>query len=285
MSISMNYAALFTNLSGSTSASNGILNALYGISGNGTLGQADPLQALRTAETNQTTDIAQTAAEPQVARDIATFQSAVASAASPAALLTNPTVMKVLLTANGMADQIDYTALTQKALLSDPKNPTSLVNQLNAGDSRWLPMVKTYDFANKGLSVLRQSTVMATIANAYAEVTWRQSLDATTPGLSSALDFRSRASTVTNADQVLGDPVLRDVITTALGIPEQIAFQDLTAQEQAINSRLDFSQLKNQHFVDTLTQEYLLNKANAATPQSGAPTLDQLSARASGLIA
>jgi hypothetical protein len=31
-------------------------------------------------------------------------------------LLTNPAVMQVLLTANGLADQIPYTALVQKTL-------------------------------------------------------------------------------------------------------------------------------------------------------------------------
>ncbi len=283
MSVSTSYAPLFTNLYDSNSTSSGLLNALYGNSGQ-SLGAANPLQALQTAELNQTKDIAVTAKEPQVARDLAAFKSAVAAAKDPAALLNNPTVMKVLLTANGMSDQIPFTALSRKAMLSNAKSTTSLVSKLSAADSRWKPMVQTYDFANKGLSVLKQPSVLSTIANAYAEVTWRQSLDATTPGLSSALDFRSRAATVKTADQVLGDPVLRDVITTALGIPMQIAFQDLTAQEHAITSRLDFSQLKNAHFVDTLTQEYLLNKANASTTQSNQPTLDQLSAKASGLI-
>jgi len=68
------------------------------------------------------------------------------------------------------------------------------------------------------------------VTNAYAEVTWRNSLDAATPGLSNALTFRSEASTITSVDQILGDPVMRTVVTTALGVPEEIAFQDLTAQ-------------------------------------------------------
>ena len=46
----------------------------------------------------RTKDIATTAKEPQVARDIAAFTTAVGNATDPATLLKNPTVMNVLLT-------------------------------------------------------------------------------------------------------------------------------------------------------------------------------------------
>ncbi len=142
--------------------------------------------------------------------------------------------MQVLLTANGLADQVPYAALAQKTLQSDVNDPKSLVNKLT--DMRWKPVAQTYDFANKGLKVIQDPKVISTIANAYAEVTWRKSLDATTPGLSNALTFRKQASTISSVDQILGDPVLRKVVTTALNIPLQIAFQPLQAQEKAIST-------------------------------------------------
>jgi hypothetical protein len=279
MSISMDYSALFP--SSTATATNDLLAALYGKT-KSTLGSASPLKALQTAEANQTKDIATTAKQPQVARDIAAFNAAVASAKDPATLLKNPTVMKVLLTANGLGDQVAYTALAQKALLSNGNTTTSLVNQLS--DTRWKTVVQTYDFANKGLSVLQNPKVLSTIANGYAEITWRKSLDATTPGLSSALTFRAQAATVTSALQILGDSVLRDVVTTALNIPKQIAFQPIGTQEKAITGRLDISKLKDPHFVATLTQEYLLNKASGDSTTSTSPSLDALAVQAGGLV-
>ena len=286
MSSSINYAMLFPSASGTANGtangtnSNNLLSALYG--GSATRGAANPLRALRTAEANQTRDIATTAKQPQVARDIAAFTKAVTNAKDPARLLTNPTVMKVLLTANGLADQLGFTALARKTLLSDVNTPTSLVNRLNS--TRWKAAVKTYDFANKGLSVLQNPKVIATIANGYAEITWRKSLDAATPGLSSALTFRSQAATVTSAVQILGDAILRDVVTTALGIPREIAFQGIPAQEKAITNRLDLTKLKDKHFVDTLTQEYLLNKAGASPGNQKTPSLDALAIQSRGLV-
>ena len=167
----------------------GLLSALYGTPGNAA-STTNPVTALRSAEANSTKDIAQTAKQPAIARDIATFRSAVASATSPQQLLQNPTVLKVLLTANGLGDQAQYPALAQKALLSDTTKTTALANTL--ANTAWKTTASLYDFANQGLAVLQKPGVMDTLANGYAEVTWRQSLDQTTPGLSEALTSRPR---------------------------------------------------------------------------------------------
>ncbi len=265
--------------SGSSAA--GLLSTLYGASGS-SAASSNPIGALRTAETNSTKDIAQTATQPAVARDIAAFTKAVASATSPQQLLKDPTVLKVLLTANGLGDQTRYPALAQKALLSDTTQSNALANTLP--DTAWKSAASLYDFANQGLAVLQKPGVVATITSGYAEIVWRQSLDQTTPGLSEALTFRSNALTFTTADQILGDSTARSVITTALGIPEQIAFQDLGAQEKAITNRLDIKKLQDPKFVEALTTQYLLAAQASAGGRSSNSSLDQLAASAGGLI-
>lgn len=279
----VDYGVLFGAAGGST-ASSTMLDAIYGIGGTTTSSPTQTLQALQTAEQNQTQDIAAEAQQPQVASDIATFQSALASATTPAQLLQNPTALKVLLTVNGLADQIPYTALAQQALLSDPTDPNSLANQLSSTNSNWLAAVNTYQFSSQGLSVLRESSVQSTLTNAYAEISWRQSLDATTPGLSNALTFLQTASSFTSAAQILGDPTVAEVIMTALNIPGQIAYQDINAQEQAITSQLDITQLQDPNFVQTLAQEYLLNTASNAQASGTTPSLTDIAAQAAGLV-
>ena len=264
-----------------TSSSDNLLSIVYGNSGSSGA-SSNPIAALNSAEANSSKDIAQTAAQPAVARDIATFRSLVAKATSPASLLQDQTVLKVLLTANGLGDQVAYPALAKKTLLSDADDSKSLVNSLD--DSNWKSTTALYDFANKGLSVLQNPQVINTLANGYAEITWRNSLDQTTPGLSEALTFRSEASTITSALQILGSGTLRKVVTTALNIPEQIAFQDLGAQQQAITSQLDISRFQDPSFVDSFTQQYLLAAQQAASSSSSTPNLDQLAASAQGLI-
>ena len=276
-------ASLFAAMGGGGTTQS-LLGAIYNTGTTGvSLSGGNPITALTNAEQNQTQDIKATAAEPAVARAVAAFTKAVQTASSPQQLLSNPTAMQVLLTANGLADQIPYTALTQKTLLSNVNDSKSLANQLT--DTRWKPVVQTYDFANKGLSVIQNPSVIATIANAYAEVTWRTSLDATTPGLSNALTFRANASGVTNVDQILGDPVLRSVVTTTLGIPLQIAFQPLEAQQKAITSQLDIARLQDPKFVTQFAQRYLIAMAQAAsTTAASQPSLSALAVQAQGLV-
>jgi hypothetical protein len=279
MSISATYLpSLFSGLTG---ASGSLLGTLYGIGGQAMnrSGQT-PVEALESAEQNETQDVKAAAAEPTVQHAIAAFTAGVQRATSVTQLLNNPGVMQVLLTANGLADQIPYTALARKALTSSLSDPNSLANTLT--DTRWKSVAQTYNFATKGLAVIQNPSVISTIANGYAEVTWRKSLDAQTPGLSNALTFRAEASTITSVDQILGDSVMRNVVTTALGIPEQIAFQPLEAQERAISSRLDVTQFKNPRFVESFVQKYLM--ANSSSASSSTPSLTSLAAQAQGLV-
>lgn len=276
--------SLVLSLFNSGDSSSGVSGLLSTINGGGTTtSNVNPVAALKTAEANSTKEIARTAADPTVARDVATFRAKVAAATSPAQLLKDPTVLKVLLTANGLGDQAQYPALAQKALLSNTTDSKSLANTLP--NTTWKSVAATYDFANKGLSILKNPKVLDTLANGYAEVTWRNSLDATTPGLSEALTFKGEASTIKSVDQILGDSTLRTVVTTALGIPQQIAFQDLGAQELAISSKLDITRFKDPKFVEAFTTQYLIAAGNAASSSTGSSTsLDSIAASARGLV-
>ena len=263
-----------------SSATSDILSALYGNTGSAG-GSGNVVAALQNAEANSTKDIAQTASQPSVARDIAAFTAAVNSAKSPHQLLQNPTALKVLLTANGLGDQVQYPALAQKALLSDTTKSGALANVLP--DTAWKSAAALFKFATQGLAVLKKPGVLSTITSGYAEVVWRQSLDQTTPGLSNALTFLSTASTFKTADQILGDSTARAVVTTALGIPEQIAFQSIGAQEKAITNRLDISKLQNPSFVKTLTTQYLLASQSGGSG-SGSQDSTSLASAPAGLV-
>ena len=258
-----------------------LIAAMYG-RGPGRVGSVSPFTAMRSAEQHKDRDIGRTAERPEIKRAIDGFRAGVAKATSVDALLRDPRVLEVLLTANGLGDQTSRPALARKALMSDLTDPQSVANRIT--DSRWKPAIQTYDFANRGLDVIKDPRVIDRLASGYAEVKWRKSLDATTPGLSNALTFRAQAGKVTSALQILGDPVLRDVVTTALRIPKQIAFQPLTAQENAITVRLKIEKLSDPKFVEAFAQRYLLAAAENAAGTSK-PDLTTLAVRSAGLFA
>ncbi|WP_428488233.1 DUF1217 domain-containing protein [Rhodopila sp.] len=261
MSISSSYlTSLFAAMPGAQSS---LLDTLYGGGSSAPSGQAE-IQAYTSDLKNQTQDVAATAQQPTVKQAVSQFTKAVQSATSVNQLLSNPAVMNVLLTANGLGDQVAYTGLAKAALTSDLTNTNSLANQLT--DTRWKTAAANYNFATSGLSVIQNPTTINAIAQAYAQTVWEQNEDNANPGVANALAFGQQASSITSVDQILGNSTLRTVVTTALGLPEAIAIQPLEAQERAISSRLNISQFQDPKFVQNFIQRYLVaNAANAST--------------------
>jgi hypothetical protein len=285
----INYSLLFP--SGGSSVSDDVasmLNTIYSTSATPSgpstfVSTGNPLLDLKIAQQDQTADVALEAKQPQVLQAINAFNTAVANATSIQSALANPNVQQVLLTANGLSNYIGETALVQKAFLSDPSDPNSLANQM--GDSTLLSAVNTFNFAQNGLAELQNPQVISTLTNGYAEVMWRQSLEQATPGLSNALTFLQQASSINSVDDILGNMVNFEVVTTALGIPQSIVNQDQTAQQQAISSRLNISDLQNPNFVTSLTDQYLLTMQENNSSASGTGTsLDALAVQAAGLV-
>ncbi len=268
---------------GGNNSAASLLSTIEGTGAPSGTGNGNQILALQVAQQNETQDISTTASQPAVAQAIATFKQAIATAKTPQEFLANPTALNVLLTANGLGSEASYTALAQQVLMSNPSDPGSLVNQVATSNTNWLSVTQTYQFATKGLAILQNPSVQQTIANGYAEVQWRQSLDATTPGLSDALTFQSEAGTITSANQVLSDPILFNVVTTAFNIPQQIIFQDQGAQLQAINSQVDFSRFKDANYVNSITDQFLLNSQQQNS--SNSTDIKSLAVQAKGLIA
>jgi Protein of unknown function (DUF1217) len=279
----IDYSLLF---SGSTSGLNNIttsmLNTIYNGGASSTaVSTGNPITDLKMAQANEVTDVAKQAKKPEVARDIAAFQKGVANAKDIQTALKNPNVMKVLLTANNLSKYIQYPALAQKALLSDPSDPNSLANKLT--DTNLRNTAQAFNLAKNGLAALKDPKVIAKLSDGYAEVMWRRSLDQATPGLSNALTFLSQASSIKSVDEILGDSVNRTVVLTALGIPQQIAFQELRAQEKAVASRVDIAKFQDPKYVTNLTDQYLLKMQQQSRSSSSGTGLTSL-AQTGGLV-
>ena len=54
-------------------------------------------------------------------------------------------------------------------------------------------------------------------------------------------------------------------MTTALGLPKQLAVQSLEAQQLAIRQRMDASKLKEPAFADKIAQRYLIQLNGGAS--------------------
>lgn len=240
---SIDYASLFSGGSGSTGAA---YNA-------GTVHVA-----ISQAEKNEAKQLAQVAKDPIVQRDLARYKKVVASAKSMEDVLDDPVARQVFMKANGLGADVNNVGLAKKALMSDPYASDGLAFKLASVNGTWLSTVRAYNTNLLGVGVLQTSDAIKEVSDNYVAEKRLDMLDQQLPGLGTALLFKKQASTFDETIKILGSKLGREVVTTALGIPREIAIQSLNAQEKAINSRLKIENLQKPDFVDKLAQRYLL---------------------------
>jgi hypothetical protein len=212
------------------------------------------------------------ATEPQQKRAMEQFKRAVDRAPDVRAALRDPRVLQVLTSALGIPEGGSQPGLATRVLLSDLKDEKSLANTL--GDRRWKSAAETLSLAKGGITALRDPQLQASLADGLRRAQWNQNLEKEQPGLGDAVLFKERATAVDgNIYAVLGDPIIRRVVTGALGLPMQIAIQPVETQARAVRARLDISKLENPKEVQRLAERYLMNRAQSEGDKGGADIL------------
>ncbi|UPY36837.1 DUF1217 domain-containing protein [Sediminicoccus sp. KRV36] len=212
------------------------------------------------------------ATEPQQKRVMEQFKRAVDRAPDVRAALRDPRVLQVVTAALGIPEGAGQQGLATRVLLSDLADPKSLANTI--GDKRWKSAAETMQLATRGIQALRDPQVQAGLADGLRRAQWNRNLEQEQPGLGDAILFKDRAPAVNNSIYaVLGDPILRRVVTGALGIPQELAIQSIEAQARAVSARLDIRKLEDPKEVQRLAERYLMNRANQNSTANGADIL------------
>jgi hypothetical protein len=206
--------------------------------------------------------IAQEAQDPVTLRALDQFDAALEKATDLKRALTDPRILGVLLPALGLADRVGFPALAQRALTSDPGDPEGLAAKLGGA---WTSAARTLQLHRRGLEGLKDPATVGLLRDAFLSYRYRTGLDAQGAGVADALYARERAGTVRDVYTVLGDPVLRRVVTGALGLPESLAVQSVEAQARAVGSRLDIDSLQSPAAVEKLVSRYLIARAGPVT--------------------
>ena len=240
-----------------------MVSALFGGSMGSTQPAPDAATALATfrratAAGAEAKGIAQERRDPVTIRAIDQFTRAVAKATDIDKALSDPRVTAVLLPALGLAGKEGQQALVRRVLLSDPADPKSLASQLGGS---WKAAAATLDLKRTGLAGLQDPATRKSLTDAYLSYQYRRGLDEQGAGVSDALYFRDKAAKVSNVFSLLGDPVMRRVVTGGLGLPDSIAVQSVETQARAVSARLDIARLQNPGEVQKLVSRYLIARA------------------------
>jgi hypothetical protein len=227
---------------------------------------ASPAMAVATfrralAEGAEAKGIAAERKDPTSLRVLTQFTAAIGEASDLKRALGDPRVLAVLLPAVGLADKAGYPALVQRALMEDPGNPASLPARLGGA---WKDAAATLNLHATGLAGLQSPATVTLLTDAFLSYQYRTGLDAEAPGVSDALYFREKAGSASDVYTILGDAVMRRVVTGALGLPASIAVQPVETQARAVASRLDLDTLQSPAAVEKLALRYLISRPSAS---------------------
>ena len=139
----INVASLFAGSANSGGIDTSVLYAGASGTSSSVYGAGDVGTAVKNADANEAKQLAATAKQPDVKRDLARYEKVLQSAKTIDDVLNDPVARKVLLKANGLGDQADYVGLVKKALASDPNDKNSLAYKLSSTNANWLNFVKT----------------------------------------------------------------------------------------------------------------------------------------------
>ena len=208
------------------------------------------------------------AANSSSATDIAYFKKIAPTLTTPDALLKNFRALTFVATAYGLASQVGQTAILHKLMTQDPTSTSSLAQQL--ADNRYR------NFAN-ALSnwspppFSTQAGINATITG-YQQQSFDTSIGQDSTSLQEAQYFTQNAKGTTQLSQLMSDPAMVSVLTTALGIPSA-AFGNLSYDQQVaiLKPRVDMTQFATAAGVASFVNRYLaMDQVNQITAANNA---------------
>lgn len=183
---------------------------------------------------------------PEVKRSIAYFEANIAKAKTPEDLVKDRRLLSVALGAFGLGEEIAKGAYVRKALESDTADGRSFVRRI--ADARYLEFAKAFGYGDltKGSNVELDS-FKADIVQRYKQLEFERAVGRADGDIRLALNFRREIAKIAsgeNADkigvlQALGQRPVRELLTTALGLPASLAGLDVDRQQALVEQRIE----------------------------------------------
>lgn len=170
------------------------------------------------------------------------FKANIGKAKTVDDVVHDPKLLNFILTAFNLQSDAQYPAKVKAILTSDLSDRTSYANALI--DPRYQQFAKEFDVHDLGMTNFQNSASIQDVIDKYTTNSYEASLDNVNPALRSAAYFLRNIGSITDAYNILGDPVFRNVVVTALGLPNTIANLPVQDQRALINSKLDIKKLE-----------------------------------------
>lgn len=201
-----------------------------------------------------------------VQREVDYFKSAVARLTSVDDLFKDTRLVKFIASAVNLDGEDRFMGRLKRILTESVDNEDAMMYRLS--DKRFQQAAAKLRLGDDGLKNLKLAVTQDELIASYRKNEFEKSIGNQNVALREAMYFDQFAKDVTSVWDVLGDPILRKVVTKALGIPERFAIQPLETQAAAVTSRVDVTKFQDKDFRDKFLRRYL-NQVDLENSQQG----------------
>ncbi len=209
----------------------------------GSIGSTNALSAYLQLEKNRDLYVDRFKNSATIKKDVEYFQKKAGQIKTVDEFVNDPKLLAFAATAFGLEADIKYPARLKKVLKESLDDRNALANKLI--DPRYKEMAKFFSFGDTQLTKVQLSFTQKELIDKYTTAAFEKAQGQTNPALRDALYFERNAGKIKNAYDILGDNVLRSVVTYTLGLPPEIARQSVEKQKSLIEQKLDLKKFEN----------------------------------------
>jgi hypothetical protein len=181
--------------------------------------------------------------QPMVERETKYYLENISKIKNAKDFVADSRLFNYAMKAHGLEDMAYAKAFMLKALEGGIQERDSFANKLT--DTKYRDFVDTFNFEAFGDTATIFTKAQQGTVDRYLRQTLEQDAGNQNEGVRLALYFERKASSVTNAYEILADPALTKVVYTALGLPSTFSSADIDRQAALIESRIDFADFKD----------------------------------------
>jgi len=204
--------------------------------------------------TNLDRSLKTVAADPMVERESEYYRENIRNIKSIDDFMGDERIYRYAMKANGLEDMIYARAFIRKVLEEGIGSRDSFANKLV--DTRYKKLAEVFNFASLGEAATSFERAQQGVIDDYMRLTLEENEGDKNQGVRLALYFERKASTITNAFDILADRALAETVYTALGVGQEFAATDIDKQAAFISERIDFEDFKDPVKLDKFLQRF-----------------------------
>lgn len=211
-------------------------------------------------------------AAPEVQRESDYYMATISKIKTIEDFLANDRVFAYAMKAFGLKDMIYAKAFVKKVLTDGIDSANSFTNQLT--DPRFKELATAFNFKSLGTTTTIFERTQKGVVDKYLQVQLEEQAGSSNEGVRLALYFRRKASEITTAYSILGDPALYKVAQVALGLTPSSNANNLDMQAEIIKNKIDLENLDDPAVLNKfLTRFTTLWEVKNGTAAATAPAL------------